>query len=497
MSKKTKTASRDWFYLLILAISTFGLMPKIVGVDELYIIRNGENILKYGFTTVDSLTMHNDLPYINQHWLTSVIYYEIDKLNMPIVRLIYFAASCIFLIMVLYFLLKLICKDSFVSFICCIITVILFAMLNMFYPRPMTLTMAMVLWFIYLLELYSKKPLSKYASGMIIISILLINMHASLWWMLCISILPYICDFSQKRFGKSLFCRFKLKYIKLLGIILATGFVNPYGIKAMLFLFESGIDDYTRKFCSEVRPVIFTNYNLKFYCIAVFALFFIIMAFICNRAVGRYIWFSIGGTLMAVFAVRNIGFMVLFVMFNVSYMISHLLGNTKHKFRYDLFAVPVGVLFLLYGMPTDFSITNITFDTIYPSLYDGRVALDEYVTENNIDKSDFNIYSHEAWGSYLEYNYYRPFEDCRNEVLRKSMNRQHDYYIESCDFRSGHTSCEYLLETYDIQAIYVAQYYIDDIISSNPEYFNSHFKLLYSSESDAPDNAVVYVRKDR
>ena len=497
MSKKTKTVSRDWFYLLILAISVFGLMPKIVGVDELYIIRNGENILKYGFTTVDSLTMHNDLSCINQHWLTSVIYYELDKLDMPIVRLMYFAVTCILVIVALYFLLKLICKDNFVSFICCMFTTILFGMFNMFDPRPMTLTMAMVLMFIYLLELYSKKPLSKYTAGMIIISVLLINMHASLWWMLCVSILPYVCDFSQKRFGKSLFCRLKLKYIKLFGIILATGFVNPYGIKAMLFLFESGIDDYTRNFCIEVRPVILTNYNLKFYCTAAFALFFVIMSFICNRAVGRFVWFSVGGILMTAFAVRNIGFMVLFIMFNLSYMTSYLFNNTKHKFRYDLLAFPVSFLFLLYGLPVYISIMNITADTVYPILHNGCVALDEYVAENNIDKSDFNIYSHEAWGSYLEYNYYRPFEDCRNEVLRKSMNKQYDYYAESCDFRSGHVSCDYLLETYDIQAIYVAQYYIDDIISSNPEYFNSHFELLYKDESDKPGNVVVYVRKDK
>ena len=73
------------------------------------------------------------------------------------------------------------------------------------------------------------------------ISIFMVNMHASMWMMMFIFAFPYVINALPIHFGN-----FKQEpccdFIKLIitGIVsFLAGFLNPYGIKAMFYIFSS------------------------------------------------------------------------------------------------------------------------------------------------------------------------------------------------------------------------------------------------------------------
>ena len=63
------------YILLIITISFFTL--RIIDNDFWFLINQGRYIIENGFPTVEPFTIHNNLSFIIQQWLTDVIFYGI------------------------------------------------------------------------------------------------------------------------------------------------------------------------------------------------------------------------------------------------------------------------------------------------------------------------------------------------------------------------------------------------------------------------------------
>ena len=63
------------YILLIITISFFTL--RIIDNDFWFLINQGRYIIENGFPTVEPFTIHNNLSFIIQQWLTDVIFYSI------------------------------------------------------------------------------------------------------------------------------------------------------------------------------------------------------------------------------------------------------------------------------------------------------------------------------------------------------------------------------------------------------------------------------------
>lgn len=156
---KSKLKSYDIVVITILIISGIILCNKAVGVDAFYIIKAGENTLKFGLHTNDLLLMHKGLDYINQHWLISIIYYEINnlfglKLGMMLNTIV---VSSIYLV-VMYILNRKLCKDNYKMAIT-ISFVEIFPLLyfNCLYNRPQVFSVVLLMMFIINIEEYKKQ----------------------------------------------------------------------------------------------------------------------------------------------------------------------------------------------------------------------------------------------------------------------------------------------------------------------------------------------------
>lgn len=106
--------------------------------------------------------------------------------------------------------------------------------------RPTIISLGIMLIELIILNKVQNNYKKKYLLfWLLLLSIIEINIHSALWWMLFIIMFPYIMP---NIFSKNVIPQF-IKNIKLycpimIGMFLA-GFINPYGINNILFLFKS------------------------------------------------------------------------------------------------------------------------------------------------------------------------------------------------------------------------------------------------------------------
>lgn len=434
---KSNIKSYDIVVVTILIISGIILCNKAVGADAFYIIKAGENTLKFGLHTNDLLLMHKGLDYINQHWLTSIIYYELNelfglKLGMMLNTII---VSSIYLV-VMYILNRKLCKDNYkMAITISFIEIFFLKYFDCLYNRPQVFSVVLLMLFIINLEEYRKTYKKKYLIYNILLSILEINLHMSIWWILIVALLPYIFNFKLKANKIEIHLKENIRYLLFSIIILITGLLNPYGFKGMTYIFKCGLDEYSKKYCEEFWSIL-NDVGYKQY------LFYIILSAVLIGIVYyiykykelemKYIYFGIGGLLMSIIATRNICFTIIFSCICLCYLLRDIEIEVNQKKFVNIASI---VLLVIIGFEYSTDINNCKFDSTKKYIFEDTISmLDNYCQENNIDKEDLRVYTAEVLGSFIEYNGYHPFEDCRNEALRKEMNGVQDYYIDSKEF---------------------------------------------------------------
>ena len=136
-----------------------------------------------------------------------------------------------------------------------------------------------LLLFIYGLEAYIATNNKKYLYLLPLASVLLINFHASIWFMLFVLFLPYLVDMIQIPFIKT---RYYIhdKYNKkpvLLAVLLMffMGIINPYGTKAMFYVFKSyGIPEISN-YVGEMKALFYSPYAWNFIIISFVLVIFV------------------------------------------------------------------------------------------------------------------------------------------------------------------------------------------------------------------------------
>lgn len=317
----------------------------------------------------------------------------------------------------------------------------------------------------------------------------------SIWWILIVALLPYIFNFKLKANKIEINIKENIKYLIFSIVILITGLLNPYGFKGMTYIFRCGIDKWTKEYCEEYWSILISaEYKQYLYYVILAAVLIGIIYYIYKykELEMKYIYFGIGGLLMSIIANRNMCFTIVFSCICLCYLLKDIKIEVNQKKFINLASI---ILLIVIGFEYSNDTNNCKFDGNKQYAFENTInMLDSYCQENNINKEDLRLYTHEILGSYVEYNGYHPFEDCRNEALRKEMNGVQDYYVDSKEFSYGLKDCSYLLEKYDIQAIYVTEMTIERIKSTNEEYFNNDWKL-YDTQGSTAVQIVLYVRK--
>lgn len=89
------------------------------------------------------------------------------------------------------------------------------------------------------------------------LSILEINLHASMWFMIFAFALPYIVEEFLREKNISILNKIKniLPFIVTGLISFLVGFINPYGINSILYVFNSTGNKYINDMIVEMQPM--------------------------------------------------------------------------------------------------------------------------------------------------------------------------------------------------------------------------------------------------
>lgn len=467
--KPNKYTSYLYFIIPLLLSTTIKISKER---DIWFILSYGKYILKNGLPYHDILSMHNNFSLVVQQWLSDIIYYLSYKLlgGVGIYILVFLLNS-----LILYFLYKLSMVISNKKVFSSVITSSIIDILLMTYfvtPRPQMFTFLIFIILLYILEKYLQKE-SKFIWFTPILSLLLVNLHASMWPCLFILMLPYLVEFSYNYLKKKDKKVFKLLQVVFFSIIV--GFLNPYGLKAMTYSLTSYGVDTINKMVMEMSPFTLKGVLAPTNCI-VLSLFFGLLAcmFIKKKYSVHQVLLMFGIFYMVLCNFRNVTLFYICVLPFFSIYLPF--TDEKNKFiPKKLYIVVIICLLILIGYNT--------MDGKY-NLVNPNKKIIEYLDKNA--KKDIKLYANNDNGSYYELSGYHPYMDGRVEVFVKANNHKEDIMLEYYNMSFGILDVEKFLDKYKFTHLVVNK---NEMLYKYLENNENYQKVV------TVDETYLYIRK--
>jgi hypothetical protein len=294
--------------------------------------------------------------------------------------------------------------------------------------RAQMVSYVVILAVIYVLELYVKTGKWKYLWWIPVLSLIQINMHASLWWMIFLIGICYVVD--SLKISKRL-QGYKTWPLIVVGLIaFGVGFVNPYGWKMVTFIFTSyGANEIVR-LVSEMRAFSLTSIFGTFMYISIAAV--VVLYAYGNKKLVRARWLLmfLGFLALGLNTVKGMSEVILVMFLPMALLYKNVriekvldaeIARRAVMLCCGVVAVAVsGVLFIV--VPAQVrnepdSVLVVAMDAIDADVGDGnKDALKVYVGYN--------------WGGYVEYRGYKAYLDPRAEVFLKKNNKKKDILEE-------------------------------------------------------------------
>lgn len=448
--------------------------------DSFGVIAEGREIVENGIYYTDKLSMHEDLNVSAvQNYGFAVFFYLIYT---------YFGAQGIYIFMLLFnffvcYLIYKICmliseKNVNLSLFITMVTDLVLIFLGFVVTRAQMVSYVIFLGLIYVLELFIKTGKTKYLWWIPIFSLLQVNLHASLWWILILVIMVYIIDSIKK--PKLYLQGYKTRPLLIVGVVsLLTGFLNPYGINMLILMFRVyGNSSFQNTIIelSSFGPLQSTE-HVVFYTLMVIVLFLYIFG--KKRYIRiRYLLMFFGFLALGLNTVKGLS-QVILVMF---FPLALLYKNVRIEKVFDAKIARDSVVF--WSGVMSISAFIVAFVMIVPIInlnstvkeaFD-EIDVDTQLTRKN--REDLRIYTGYNHGGYAEFRGYKPYIDPRGGDFMKSVNGKEDILQEWIDLKSGGLSVEVFLKKYDFDYLVVTKR------SDMPLYnrTNDGYEKIYNNE---------------
>lgn len=443
---KSKGYLEKLFLFVIFTVSCILLYTFAFQNDTYWLIRMGEYIMKDGFPTVDPLTFHDGLNFTPQQWLTTVIFYLLYSKFGAISLYIMNIVTYIVMTFVIYSIcMNLSRKNRLVSLIITAYTVISLS----FYvvPRPQTFSIFIFILEIYVLEKFIETDRPLYLIFMPMLSIALVNLHSAMWLFFFVLCIPYLIDALNIKLW--VIKTQGYRFVPILFAFLASaaaGFINPYGIKNMLYVVYSYGN---HKVNASISEMLSPNFKEGFGIIVFGLILLLVLIYIIVKSDNRlrYSLITIGTIYMGLSSVRSFVLVIGCAVPLLAYYMRDIKLPVKKieqkpvwkKIRYILIAV------ILISVAGIFSIKEYEFsDTMNDFRPVGAV---DYIIDN-VDVKGMRLYNEYNTGGYIEFRGLKTFIDSRAEVFLKSLNKKDDIIIDYLNVRSGSMHYKRFIEKY-------------------------------------------------
>ncbi|MBR3624364.1 MAG: hypothetical protein IKN43_13580 [Selenomonadaceae bacterium] len=301
-------------------------MRWIFDNDLWFILNSGRFVFENGFPYTEPFTLHENINFVLEQWLTDVIYWALydnfgAEVFMTFVFLIGFCTLFVY-----EKTCSLLTENNVAVSKALTLAVGVFVIPSFLLTRPQILSTLVFLTEVFFLIKYAKTNDKKYLFALPISSLLTVNLHCAVWPLIFILTLPFIATFLADKYteiDKEYICeKFDVKplvYAIIASFVIAL--INPYGIKAMFFLFTS-YDPGVHAWISEIKPPAFEK-NFRFFFITLFFGFFMLakkkiplyltllflgIGLLGLLSIRNMFWFYMMGTLIFPFAFKDYRF---------------------------------------------------------------------------------------------------------------------------------------------------------------------------------------------
>lgn len=502
-----------WFQICIslLPLISIILIKQEIDNDFYFLYPTGEYILSNGFPVKDILSMHSNMDIIVQQWLSTVIYYFVYSNfgkagTIALVYLCYIA---------IYFLMNKLCRiytdgNILLSTICSFAACVYIAML--FMPtRPQIFTYIIVLVELILLEKYVKTGKTINLIFIPALSVCLINLHCSMWIMLFIFMAPYFVNaipFKVKSFIQTPCCKLLPLIITAVASV-AAAFINPYGYKALLYVFTSVGFKEINSLINEMEAISISETAGILFFIYIAAT--IVLAFIFKREKydSRFILLYAGTAVLGLTSYKSVAYFLLVGMPAFSYFLKDLSLNLKitenkeksksnRKILILCLLIAISLLGLVLAVFNAPDSNENELNTVNNASTAKASSGINYSSLDNIidilDKEDEQIILYAGFnnGSYLEFNGYHPYIDGRAELYLDVNNNEFNYIEEYGNLRSAKIYYKDFVNKYKFNYLIVSQgeRYLYTSLLHDDDY-----EIIYNEENEK-NNIILFKLKD-
>lgn len=464
--------------------------------DTYWIIKTGEYICSNWLPQTDFLTMHTDMELVIQQWLSDVIFYNAYKIlgiAGPIIL-----AYCIYVLFAgLFYKLSLTITQNKIFAITAVFIGSLYIAKYYIVTRPQIFTYCIILIQLLALEKYVKTGKINHLAVLPVLSVLLVNLHASMWTMLFLIMLPYIVNsLPVKIKGKSLSCCKTLPLLAVTVLMALCGLATPYGYKGLAFIFTTSIGDKVNSSINELAPLTLslTSFGLlQFAIVALVAAVYIIHK--KGKTELRFILLTVGTGIMAFLYIKLVPYFIIAAypaalryLDDIKIDLNKLpkRKNSKISPKTTKLSIVIILVCIVVLMAT-VVIQNVSNAVEYVKT-DGENSytrqLDEALDaiEKDAEKHNTEIVLYNGFnsGAYLEFKGYTTYIDPRADSFVVEANNDYDYLTEYFDFKNGDVYYEDIIEKYGFTYLIVespGENTLKTNLSNDDDY-----KIIYEDE---------------
>lgn len=444
-----------YFFIPIFICSIINVYKEC---DVWFLLNHGRYVINNGFPLIEPFTIHNGLSFIMQQWLASIIFYIAHSLLGIYGLKILLQLVNILMLYIFYKICMITSNNQKVSIVLSSVTQTL--LLIFYVPRPWIFTFLNLAILLYILEYFFKNKKYKFLFLLPVISLLQINIHSSMWFMLFIFILPYLAELFIKHKYKDI-----LIYLLLMIFMFIMGFINPYGIDNILYIFKSYGDLYINRLIIEMQPfTLMPNSECFVYSILLLILVIIILGLrIYFRKIKiRHLFLFIGLMLMSFMNIRSIP---LFIIGTIPFLSDCIQIPDRKKF--------ISVNISIYVM-----VAIIIFTTMFINIKDdiNKKYIDLIIKRYDINK--IVLYTDYDVGSYAEYRGVKVYIDSRAEVFIKRINKKKNILEEYYNLCYGKLDYDKFMNKYNFTHLIVKNNsWLNTKISNDDNYI-----VIYSNK---------------
>lgn len=457
-----------FFIIIITALSVRRVMQN----DIFFTIATGREMLANGYDNMDHLTWHEGLTFYKLRWafdIVMAILYNITGFTG--IYIFVMIIAIITMLSLFYILLKQ--KNNVVlAFIATVSSSLIMAGIGTFTARAQIISYLILLLEVFFIEKLLTTSKKKYYIYLFLISVFLVNFHASVWPVTIILVMPFLAEailnkiIKNKKDTKLVIEDLKIKPLVITIIILFVGsFLSPIGTYTHIYMFKV-MGTVSSEFILELQP---TNLLTSVGMCTMLVVYVVLVLSTKAKIKVRDLLLFFGLFIMAVLAVRNQSFFFIIGMIPLTRIVNnffetydneHLLQKVANKLNKNSVLAILGICILIFIVPAIVQRIGEEYvdKTVYP------VDATEYIL-NNLDYENMRIYNHFNFGSYLEMNGIKAFIDSRSEIFCKEFNNV-DILEDWYNVVNGEVHYDDLFDKYNI----------DYAIVYNTERINTYLK---------------------